>query len=131
MEGKGSNSSPSAPPPLPLALLAEAAPSFDDFWTHWPRKTGKPTAAKAFANAVRKKRADPEAIVAACQAYAERCRQVDRDPNFIPYASTWLNGERWNDDLDAVMPLGRPASPNGYTPYRNPTDPNAYSGEIR
>ncbi len=93
---------------LPFASLTEPPSSFDDFWTHWPRKTGKPSATKAFANAVRKKRADPAAIVEACRAYAGRCQQVGQNPMFIPYPATWLNDERWNDDLDAVMPL--PAS---------------------
>lgn len=86
-------------------------PGFEDFWHHWPKKINKVDAEKAFAKAVTKKRHNPAAIVAGCVAYAERCRLVRQDPNFIPNPSTWLNGERWLNNLDEAMPLPSARSP--------------------
>ena len=117
--------------PLPLAPLADPPPPklvFDDFWQPWPRKVKKPDAQRAWDKAVGKKHIDPTVIVVACRAWAERCEATGQDPNFIPYPATWLNGEQWNDDLDDVMPLHKA---NGHRPYKNPTDPAAYSGGIR
>jgi len=106
---------PSSAPPPPLAPLAEREPNFEDFWREWPRKVGKGAAQKAWAKATNgKQRASPAAIVAACRSFAERSRLTNADPQYIPHASTWLNRGSWDDDLDAVMPLGpnapRPAS---------------------
>jgi hypothetical protein len=131
--GTGNGHPPDAmtPEPLPRAALAEPPPpkpGFDDFWPLWPRKVKKADAQRAWEKAVGKKHADPVVIVEACAAYAARCGATGQDPNFIPYPATWLNGEQWNDDLDAVMPLRRQ---NSYQPYQNPTDPGAYSGGIR
>ena len=114
------------PEPLPLASLAEVEPGFADFWAHWPRKSDKAPAEKAFAKAIKKER--PAVIVEACRAYAERCREVQQDPQFIPLAATWLNKERWNDDLDAAMPLRVPPQRNSnHEGFKNP-DPSQYRG---
>ena len=69
--------------------------SFDLLWETWPRKVGKRAAETAFRRAL--KRGVP---VTAILAGAERLRD---DPNlppkqFIPHLSTWLNGDRWNDE---------------------------------
>lgn len=108
------------PDAKPLAPLAEPAPDFDDFWQPWPRKVSKADAEKAWKKAITKTRADPAAIVAACQSYADRCRATGQDPNFIPYPATWLNRGSWADDLDAVMPLG----PNAPRPEAPPLPPH-------
>lgn len=114
--GSGSGSSAEAPPPLPLAPLAEKPPNFEDFWTSWPRKVGKAAAQKAWTKAVTKQRASPAAILAASRSYAERCRLTGQDPTYIPHASTWLNRASWDDDLDAVIPLGPGMAPTTAPP---------------
>lgn len=114
------------PEPLPLASLAESEPGFVEFWAYWPRKSDKAPAEKAFAKAIKKDR--PAVIVDACRAYAERCREVQQDPQFIPLAATWLNKERWNDDLDAAMPRRVPSQRKGsHEGFKNP-DPSEYHG---
>lgn len=85
----------------PLSLTPSSAPSlfrsseaFADFWRAYPRKVGKGAAERAWTKALR--HADAEAIIAAVHA----ARWPD-DPEFIPHASTWLNGKRWLDEAPA------------------------------
>jgi DNA-binding transcriptional MocR family regulator len=66
---------------------------FEEFWQIYPRKVGKGQARLAFKTALRK--ATKDELVSAASAYAESVRSTEQ--NFIPHASTWLNGERWLD----------------------------------
>lgn len=66
---------------------------FETFWQHYPRKTDKGGARKAWAKAIKK--ATIGTITAGAQRYAADPNLPE--PQFIPHPSTWLNGERWND----------------------------------
>jgi DNA-binding transcriptional MocR family regulator len=66
---------------------------FEEFWQVYPRKVGKGQARVAFKTALRK--ATKDELVSAASTYAESVRSTEQ--NFIPHASTWLNGERWLD----------------------------------
>lgn len=74
---------------------------FDDFWQAYPNRKAKGAAAKAWNSAVKK--ADPEVIIAAAGAYA---RDPKRDPQYTAHAATWLNGERWLDEVEAPKSSG-------------------------
>jgi hypothetical protein len=66
---------------------------FEAFWKIYPRKTDKGGARKAFEKAV--KAAGVFALMEGVQRFV-----VDPnlpEPQFIPHASTWLNGGRWSD----------------------------------
>jgi hypothetical protein len=65
--------------------------SFADFWTNYPRKISKGAALKAYKKALTK--TDAETILKAVKAYP-----WPADKEFLPHASTWLNGERWTDE---------------------------------
>lgn len=80
-----------------LTLVAPMPPSrtFAEFWMVWPRKVSKPQAEKAWTKATM--RASPDTIYAAAVAYANNPHIPDKQ--FIPHAATWLNGDRWNDEL--------------------------------
>jgi hypothetical protein len=73
---------------------------FEAFWAAYPRRVGKGAARTAWAKAIRKAR--PEAIIAAIQAqvYAG----CFRDLTFCPHPATWLNGERWDDEIATALP---------------------------
>lgn len=77
---------------------AEAEKLFSDFWDAYPRRTGRKDALRAFL-----KLKPTAALVAQLLAAIKVQRESKhwRD-GFIPHASTWLNGERWTDDLDTV-----------------------------
>ena len=73
---------------------------FDEFWAAYPRHVGKQAAFKAFA------KLQPTAALVARLIDAIEAQRSTRDwrEGFIPHASTWLNGERWADEVEAVPP---------------------------
>lgn len=82
--------------------------TFVDFWNQYPRKVSKRDALKAWEKAVRVE--SPEAIIAGL------IRQIpylnSRPMEFRPHPATWLNGWRWEDEVQA------PVSPH---PHRERT----------
>lgn len=68
---------------------------FATFWRMYPRKEAKGAARKAFAKAITL--ASFEDIMAGLE------RQVPillgKDPQYIAHPATWLNQERWEDEL--------------------------------
>lgn len=94
-------------PVRPSVSQSKKSPSiaaFDRFWLAYPRKIGKADARKAFDRAWRKLPAfDEEKILA---GGLERAKAGWVDPQFIPHAATWLNGERWTDEPDPQIPPG-------------------------
>lgn len=78
----------------PLITPPARSPDFDAFWDLYPRKVGKPKAAKAWAAAIRS--VSPEVII-------EGAKRLAADPNlptkqFIPHATTWLTRAGWDDE---------------------------------
>ncbi len=89
-------------PSFELEVFEGQAPStFEEFWTAYPRKTGKQAARKVFESLLKKKlpkerRPFSLMLVSSAQRFAN-------DPNlpekqFIPYPATWLNGGCWEDE---------------------------------
>lgn len=67
---------------------------FDRFWSHYPRKTHKVNARKAW-DAATKKKISAETMIEGAKRYeAER---QDQDQRFTAHAATWINGRRWED----------------------------------
>lgn len=65
-------------------------------WSEYPRKVGKGQARKAWNAAIKKE--DPVKILEALEKHS--MAWDGKSPEYIPHLSTWLNGERWLDDLD-------------------------------
>lgn len=84
-----------------IVQLVPASAAPDDFmalWSLWlgmNRGTGKKEALRAWARALT--RASPETIIAAAERFA--ASQAGEDRRFIPHAATWLNQERWEDQV--------------------------------
>jgi hypothetical protein len=68
---------------------------FEDLWSIYKKKVGKGQARKAYTAALRK--VDHDKIHLALIDYV-RSTQGD-DKKYLPHLSTWLNGERWDDEL--------------------------------
>jgi len=72
---------------------------FEKFWTEYPRKIEKVAAKKAWVAIIKKKLLPPlPFLLGRLQAYQEGPWK-DGDLKYIPYASTFINGERWMDQL--------------------------------
>lgn len=84
----------------------QAASEFAEWYSHYPRKTGRAAAEKAYVKAL--KRTDAPTLLNAVIRYKA-------DPNlpekqFIPHPTKWLNDGRWEDE---PLPAkgGRPPTP--------------------
>ena len=80
----------------PGEVLGCTPPCFDHFWLLYPRHVAKLAARRAWA---RTRPADHVAILEALVSWRPVWR--DKDPEYLPHAATWLNGERWEDELPA------------------------------
>jgi uncharacterized protein YdaU (DUF1376 family) len=82
----------------PLPPKGGGGNGFDLFWKMYPAKKGKPPAQRAWAKAAK----SPEIIQQIMQGLANHltCRQWTKDGGeFIPNPASWLNQERWNDEV--------------------------------
>lgn len=70
---------------------------FDIFWKAYPRKTGKGDARKKFAKALTKTSFDN--IMEALRRVKASAQWQKDDGQFVPYPATWLNQERWDDEV--------------------------------
>jgi len=89
--------------PEELEPLNDINEQFNQFWAIYPRKKGKGQARKAFEKALEK--TDIATILDGVAAYITY-GDMD-DPQFIAHPSTWLNGERWEDEYAEVREVLR------------------------
>jgi hypothetical protein len=69
---------------------------FDEFWSLYPRKIAKATARKAWAKlSAEQQLMAAKAIDTHCQYWSAKETELE----FIPHPATWLNAERWEDEL--------------------------------
>ena len=68
------------------------------FWLLYPRKTAKGKAREAWAKAMKGHTAS--AII---EALRTRLPHFSDEPRFVPHPATWLNQERWNDDIGSLQ----------------------------
>lgn len=80
-----------------LAVKENNVLSFEEFWEEYPRKVSKKAAFKAFS----KIEMNQELAEKIMMALHKQKKQWD-DPKYIPHAATWLNGERWEDEVEEV-----------------------------
>lgn len=86
-----------------MATLTTAR--FETFWDAYPRKVAKKDARVAFARV----NPDMELFTRMLEAIAaQRVSKQWRD-GFIPYPATWLNGERWADEIVDLVPVASQA----------------------
>ena len=78
----------------------EIIPEFENWYRAYPKHVGRGQALKAYRTA--RKKADAEALLQA--AIAAKRRFSGTSPEFIPHPATWLNGERWLDQMPEAQP---------------------------
>jgi hypothetical protein len=80
--------------------------SFDDFWRDYPRKVSKKDARKAWDRAVKVEL--PAVIIMGLKRQIQYLES--RPVEFRPHAATWLNGERWEDEVQQNVAPPKPKS---------------------
>jgi len=95
-------------PELTVVPIQQTA-TFDDFWLLYPRRVARLAAKRAWA-----KLNDAECCAAICACAAWRSIWAQKDPEYLPHPASWLNGERWDDEL-----------PAGYQPQQSIAPPPA------
>lgn len=82
--------------PAPATPSRTSAPDrFPEFWSHYPKKRDRGHAAKAWKTAIKK--VDAQTIIDGLQRQLPQLSSAE--DRFIPYGATWLNGERWADEV--------------------------------
>jgi len=99
---------------------------FDRFWAQYPRKVGKQKAQKAWGRLTKKEKI---AIFGVLDVHVSQWRGVR--PEFVPHATSWLNGRRWEDELDVVSPVVRSRSAPGMGVLRHIMSYNNEQGELQ
>lgn len=101
--GDANGVTPMSPKPSiePSISYLSTPEHFDAFWKAYPNRKARGAALRAWNSAVKK--ADPDVIIAAAEAYR---KDPKRDPEFTAHASTWLNGERWLDEVEKPRQSG-------------------------
>ena len=92
-----------------IADLGDGAGRFDQFWAAYPRKVGKGEVKKWWL----KHRPGEEltaTIIAAVEAQKTGDAWTKDGGKYIPYPTTWLNREGWEDE---VRPSRAPSIPDG------------------
>lgn len=102
-----SSSSTSSPPKKPRRSPDQGEPSgFNEFYQAYPRRVGRRHAAKAYRSALT--RASPDTILTGACRYA--AATIGKDREMVAHPATWLNGDRWLDEISPPASNG-----NGHT----------------
>ena len=86
------NNTPSKPPPLVTEVR------FNRFWAAYPRKVAIGRARKVWAK-LKPDEPQTQKMIAAIKAQALAYGWY-RDKTYCPHPTTWLNGERWDDEVE-------------------------------
>lgn len=70
---------------------------FESFWGHFPRKLARKDAEKAW---LKIRPAEQLAVIEGIKKHVAFWKQQGTEKQYIPYPATWLNGERWKDEIE-------------------------------
>ena len=73
---------------------------FESFWSVYPKKAGKKQALASYTK-LYKASSLPDSLIAIVQKWCNTEDWKKDAGKYIPLPATWLNGERWNDELTA------------------------------
>lgn len=77
---------------------AKDAEGFDAFWDAYEKKIGRKTASLRFKSALKKPGVTAELLTRAAVDYIAWQKSEGKFPDYTKNASSWLNGEHWNDE---------------------------------
>lgn len=83
---------------------------FEAFWAMYPRKVGKGKARQAFTRAVK---STPASVILDGLRRQLPALQA-AETRYVPHPTSWLNAERWTDEIAAPKPTRSPLMPEGW-----------------
>jgi len=83
--------------PITINHKKEDIDRFNIFWKQYPRKVAKPNALKAW-NKIKPDEELLKKILAAINSQGLSGREIQ----FVPHPASWLNAERWNDEINSA-----------------------------
>lgn len=86
------------------ATIDSNATSFERFWDVYPKKKSKESARKAWAKLKPDEQLQQTIIDAVLQAKTQDADWLKDGGQFVPHASTFLNGKRWEDEIAQKSP---------------------------
>ncbi|MGN0163166.1 MAG: hypothetical protein ACI4EA_06240 [Candidatus Ornithomonoglobus sp.] len=102
---------------------ADTSEWFNEFWAAYPRKVGKLNTVKAW----KKLKPDKETFAVIMSGLEKQKQREDwrRDGGrYIPYPETWINGKRWEDEINITTNTATNTATNSDT-IMTPTQPEA------
>ena len=85
---------------------------FDSFWSHYPIKKGKQAALRAFQNTKPTASFIPTTLNLINDVENRKANDAQWVEGYAPHASTYLNGQRWEDEITPVKELKPTEDPN-------------------
>ena len=76
--------------------------SFGEFWSNYPNKKAKKDAVKAWGK-IKLNNNLFNLIIESLEKHKKSVDWVKNGGKFIPHPATWLNGERWNDEVEEAQ----------------------------
>jgi len=95
-------------PELTIKKITDNALGFHKFWSLYPNKVGKSSADKSWKKIHPSKELVSQ-ILTALENHLQCENWQKEDGRFIPYPATWLNGERWNDEIKKKKEIIHPS----------------------
>jgi len=74
---------------------------FEQFWALYPKKAAKKEALKAFSKLRHEQQLS---AINALSNHVQYWKITGTDKMYIPHPSTWINGERWEDEIELPQP---------------------------
>lgn len=78
-------------------------PGFDQFWSAYPKKKSRSDALKAW-NKLRPDDALQQLMASAVRVQSASADWIKDGGQFIPMGATWINGRRWEDEVETGLP---------------------------
>ncbi len=78
--------------------------TFKSFWSEYPKKDDKKNAIKIWFKKIQPENGTFEKIMTGLEKAKQTKNWQKENGQYIPLPSTWLNGERWNDEPEEVIP---------------------------
>jgi hypothetical protein len=100
--------------PVPKRTRTAAEPEgFGEWYAAFPRHEARAKAAAAYRAALRKRGVTADSLLDGARRYARLVEAEGRDRSKILLPPSWLNGERWNDELPSGAGRDPMAVPDG------------------